>query len=97
MPEHRIVSHDEWLAAHTAFLEKEKAFTKQRDALNDERRALPWEPVTKEYAFEGAGGRKSLADLFDGRGQLIVYHFMFSPGDEQGCPHCSLRAVLVPV
>lgn len=89
---HRLVSHDEWIAARRALLEKEKAFTRQVEEMSREVRDLPWEQVTKEYVFDGAGGRQTLADLFDGRSQLIVYHFMFHPDDKAGCPHCSLRA-----
>ena len=88
----KVVSHDEWLAARTAFLAKEKEFTRLVDAHNRERRELPWELVTKSYAFDTIAGRKTLADLFDGRSQLIIYHFMFTPDDKAGCPHCSLRA-----
>jgi predicted dithiol-disulfide oxidoreductase (DUF899 family) len=84
-----IVNHDEWLAARKAFLAKEKAFTRQREELARERRALPWEKVDKAYAFEGPQGKLSLADLFDGRGQLIVQHFMFGPDWNEGCPGCS--------
>jgi predicted dithiol-disulfide oxidoreductase (DUF899 family) len=89
---HRVVSHEAWLVARTAFLDKEKEFTRLRDELNRERRELPWESVEKNYVFEGAKGKQTLADLFDGRSQLIVYHFMFDPKAEAGCPHCSLRA-----
>ncbi len=70
----------------------EKAFTRQCNELSRLQRSLPWERVTKEYIFEGAGGRETLADLFEGRRQLVVYHFMFHPDDNAGCPHCSLRA-----
>ncbi len=89
---HKVVSHEEWLAARTAFLSKEKEFTRLQDQLNQERRELPWEAVRKEYVFEGPDGRQTLPELFDGRSQLIVYHFMFEPGAKAGCPHCSLRA-----
>ncbi len=89
---HKVVSHEEWLAARTAFLSKEKEFTRLQDQLNQERRELPWEAVRKEYVFEGPDGKQTLAELFDGRSQLIVYHFMFEPGAKAGCPHCSLRA-----
>jgi predicted dithiol-disulfide oxidoreductase (DUF899 family) len=89
---HRTVSHDEWLAARVALLAKEKALTRQIEALNREVRELPWERVSKEYVFDGAAGRQTLADLFDGRRQLVVYHFMFDPDAAAGCPHCSLRA-----
>jgi predicted dithiol-disulfide oxidoreductase (DUF899 family) len=90
--EHRIVSHEEWIAARTAFLAKEKELTRLRDELAKQRRELPWEAVTKEYVFHGPKGKETLAELFDGRSQLIVYHFMFHPDDSAGCPHCSLRA-----
>jgi predicted dithiol-disulfide oxidoreductase (DUF899 family) len=89
---HEVVSHEEWLAARRALLEREKAFTRQYDEMSRLQRSLPWERVTKEYCFEGQDGTKTLADLFDGRSQLIVYHFMFHPDDQAGCPHCSLRA-----
>src|SRR4029450_10235391 len=89
---HLGVSHEEWLAARRKLLEKEKAFTRQSDEMSRLQRSLPWERVTKEYVFEGPGGRETLADLFAGRSQLIVYHFMFHPDDAAGCPHCSLRA-----
>jgi predicted dithiol-disulfide oxidoreductase (DUF899 family) len=90
--DHPIVSHDEWLAARGALLEKEKEFTRQSDELSRQVRNLPWEAVTKEYVFEGRNGRENLPDLFAGRSQLVVYHFMFHPDDKAGCPHCSLRA-----
>jgi len=89
---HPVASHDEWLSARTAFLAKEKEFTRLRDELNQQRRELPWEAVNKEYVFEGPNGKQTLPALFDGRSQLIVYHFMFHPSAEVGCPHCSLRA-----
>ena len=87
--DHRVVSHDEWLAARTALLAKEKELTRLRDELTRARRELPWEPVDKAYVFDGPAGRQTLRDLFDGRSQLIVYHFMFDPAWEAGCPHCS--------
>jgi predicted dithiol-disulfide oxidoreductase (DUF899 family) len=90
--DHPVVSHEAWLSARTAFLAKEKEFTRLQDALNEERRALPWEAVTKEYVFEGPNGKETLPQLFDGRSQLVIYHFMFGPSDDAGCPHCSLRA-----
>jgi len=90
--DHPVVSHDEWLAARRALLEKEKAFTRQGEEMSRLQRDLPWERVTKDYVFEGPAGKESLADLFAGRSQLIVYHFMFHPDDNAGCPHCSLRA-----
>jgi predicted dithiol-disulfide oxidoreductase (DUF899 family) len=89
---HAVVSHEEWLTARTAFLAKEKEFTRLQDQLNQERRELPWEAVKKEYVFEGPDGKQTLAELFDGKSQLIVYHFMFEPHANAGCPHCSLRA-----
>jgi len=89
---HPVVSHDDWLAARRELLEKEKAFTRQGDELSLLQRNLPWEHVVKEYIFEGPDGRETLADLFAGRNQLIVYHFMFHPDDAVGRPHCSLRA-----
>ena len=89
MTTHRVVSHDEWLAARTALLAKEKEFTRARDQLSRQRRELPWEAVDKSYVFEGPRGKEALADLFDGRRQLIVYHFMFDPSWDAGCEHCS--------
>jgi predicted dithiol-disulfide oxidoreductase (DUF899 family) len=86
---HTAVSHDEWLKARTALLAKEKEFTKARDALSEARRALPCVKVEKSYVFDGPGGKQSLAELFDGKSQLIVYHFMFMPDWDAGCPHCS--------
>jgi len=89
---HPVVSHEEWLDARRALLAKEKAFTLQSDEMSRLQRSLPWERVTKPYTFDGPDGPESLADLFAGRSQLIVYHFMFHPDDKAGCPHCSLRA-----
>jgi predicted dithiol-disulfide oxidoreductase (DUF899 family) len=89
---HPVVSHDEWLTARRALLEQEKVFTKQCDEMSLLQRSLPWERVTKRYDFEGPNGTETLSDLFGGRSQLIVYHFMFHPDDKAGCPHCSLRA-----
>jgi len=89
---HPIVSPDEWLAARKALLSKEKEFSRQRDALSAARRELPWVKVEKAYVFEGPNGRDTLEDLFDGRSQLIVYHFMFGAGWEEGCPSCSFLA-----
>lgn len=88
----RTVSHAEWLAARRQLLAKEKEFTRMRDALSLERRELPRETVEKQYVFDGPHGKETLGDLFDGRGQLIVYHFMFGPGWEAGCPSCSYLA-----
>jgi len=86
---HRVVSGEEWLAARQQLLTKEKEFTRLRDQLSALRRELPWEAVTREYLFEGPDGRQTLPQLFDGRSQLIVYHFMFAPDWDAGCPHCS--------
>ena len=86
---HQIVSHEEWLKARTAFLEKEKAFTKAREDLARERRELPWERVEKSYTFDALEGRVTLADLFGRHSQLIVQHFMFGPDWNEGCPSCS--------
>ncbi|EPC03076.1 hypothetical protein L861_22465 [Litchfieldella anticariensis FP35 = DSM 16096] len=88
----RIVSRDEWLAARKELLTREKELTRLRDDLNAKRRALPWVKVEKEYVFETLEGRKTLAELFDGRSQLIVHHFMFGPGWEAGCIGCSFTA-----
>ena len=90
--DHPVVSHEKWLAARTAFLAKEKEFTKLRDELSRKRRQLPWEKVEKTYVFDGPHGKESLSDLFEGKSQLIVYHFMFSPDWSEGCPSCSFWA-----
>jgi predicted dithiol-disulfide oxidoreductase (DUF899 family) len=90
--DHPVVSHEEWLSARTAFLAKEKELTRLQDELSRQLRELPWEAVTKKYVFEGPNGKQTLPELFDGRSQLVIYHFMFGPNDEAGCPHCSLRA-----
>ena len=87
--QHQVVSHADWLTARQAFLVKEKEFTRLRDRLSQERRDLPWERVDKPYVFEGPNGQETLPDLFDGRSQLVVYHFMFPPDWDAGCPHCS--------
>jgi predicted dithiol-disulfide oxidoreductase (DUF899 family) len=89
---HSVVSHDEWVDARRQLLAKEKEFTRQRDEMTREQRALPWELVEADYSFEGPSGQVSLADLFDGRSQLLVYHFMFDPEDDAGCPICSFWA-----
>jgi predicted dithiol-disulfide oxidoreductase (DUF899 family) len=89
---HPVVSPDEWIAARRAFLVKEKEFTRLRDELSQQRRELPWEAVTKDYVFEGQNGEETLPELFDGRSQLVVYHFMFGPDWNAGCPHCSFWA-----
>jgi len=88
----KVVPRDEWLAARRTLLVKEKAFTQAREALARERRALPWEAVETTYQFEGPDGVETLPQLFAGRSQLIVYHFMFAPQDDVGCPHCSFWA-----
>jgi len=88
----KVVSHNEWLAARTAFLKKEKEFTRLRDELSKQRRELPWEKVEKNYVFDGANGKVKLADLFEGRSQLLVYHFMLGPNWAEGCPSCSFLA-----
>ncbi|HJY78475.1 MAG TPA: DUF899 domain-containing protein [Burkholderiales bacterium] len=85
----KVVTKEGWIKARKLLLTKEKAYTRARDKLAAARRALPWEQVTKEYLFEGAHGKQSLAELFDGRSQLVVYHFMFHPDWDAGCPHCS--------
>lgn len=85
----KVVSRNEWLTARKEHLAKEKEFTRLRDELSRQRRALPWEKVEKLYVFEGPKGKVTLAELFEKRSQLIVYHFMFGPGWKEGCPSCS--------
>jgi predicted dithiol-disulfide oxidoreductase (DUF899 family) len=85
----RVVSQAEWLAARKDLLAKEKEFTRQRDVLSAQRRKMPWVKVEKNYLFANASGNKTLADLFGGKSQLIVYHFMLAPGWEEGCRGCS--------
>lgn len=92
MEQHAIVPADEWAAARKALLAKEKQFSRAREELAQARRDLPWEAVSKEYRFSGPTGTLTLADLFAGRSQLIVYHFMFDPDWDAGCPHCSFWA-----
>jgi predicted dithiol-disulfide oxidoreductase (DUF899 family) len=92
MEPHKIVCHDDWLAARKAYLAEEKAFSRARDALSKKRRELPWEKVEKAYVFDGPQGKETLAGVFGGNSQLIVYHFMLGPGWEAGCPSCSLLA-----
>ena len=89
---HEVVSPNEWIASRKELLRKEKECTKLRDELSRQRRELPWEKVEKQYVFDGPNGKETLADLFDGKNQLIVYHFMFGPGWEEGCPSCSFVA-----
>lgn len=88
----RAVSRHEWLEARRALLAREKAFTHERDALSAARRELPMVKIEKKYVFEGPNGKRTLADLFDGRQQLIVYHFMFDPSWDDGCRGCSFLA-----
>jgi predicted dithiol-disulfide oxidoreductase (DUF899 family) len=94
MNDPRVVSRDEWLAAGRKLLAQEKEFTRQRDALNTERRKLPMVEIDKEYIFRGPGGPASLPGLFEGRGQLLIYHFMFDPDWDEGCQSCSFLAVV---
>src|SRR5260370_41916308 len=89
MERRKVVSHDEWIKARRQLLVKEKEFTRLRDKLSEHRRKLPWEKVDKEYVFNGPQGKQALAELFDGRSQLVGYHFMFHPDWNAGCPHCS--------
>ncbi|MGZ5847495.1 MAG: DUF899 domain-containing protein, partial [Ramlibacter sp.] len=89
---HPVVSADRWVAERKALLAREKELTHLRDRIAAERRALPWLRIGKEYVFDAPEGRRSLADLFQGRSQLLVQHFMFGPGWEQGCPSCSFMA-----
>ncbi|QIG47309.1 DUF899 domain-containing protein [Nordella sp. HKS 07] len=85
----KVVSRSDWLIARRALLETEKRLTRERDALNEERRRLPMVRIDKHYVFEGPEAKTSLLDLFDGRRQLIVYHFMFDPDWEKACPGCT--------
>src|ERR1700732_4506159 len=92
MRQNRIVSREEWLAARKALLVKEKEATRLRDRINAERLALPWVKGEKTYIFNTPAGKKTLAELFGGRGQLMVYHFMLGPDWDAGCPGCSFLA-----
>jgi predicted dithiol-disulfide oxidoreductase (DUF899 family) len=92
MPQHTVVSHDAWTDARKKLLAKEKEFTRLRDALSEARRDLPWERVEKNYVFDSPNGPRTLAQLFDGRSQLVVYHFMFDPDWDAGCKSCSFWA-----
>ena len=87
--QHKVVSQKEWLAAREELLAAEKEFTRQRDALSAKRRELPWVKLSKNYVFDGPNGKVALADLFRGKSQLIVYHFMLGPDWKEGCPSCS--------
>ena len=89
---HHIVSKNEWIEARKVLLKKEKEFTKLRDQLSQQRRNLPWVAVDKEYVFDGPNGKETLSELFDGRSQRIVYHFMYDPTWDVGCPSCSFWA-----
>lgn len=89
MENHKIVSREEWLVARKNHLAKEKEFTRLRDQLSRQRRELPWVKVDKDYIFDGPNGKETLSELFDGRRQLLVYHFMFDPDWDEGCPMCS--------
>jgi len=88
----KIVSHEEWIEARKKLLTEEKEFTRLRDQLSEQRREIPWERVEKQYVFEGPNGKETLAQLFEGASQLVVYHFMFDPTWDAGCPHCSFWA-----
>ena len=92
MSDRNIVSGGEWLEARLAHLVREKEFTRLRDELTRERQQLAWVRIDKEYLFDSADGKRSLADLFVGRKQLLIYHFMFGPDWEEGCPSCSYWA-----
>ena len=92
MIDDKIGTREEWAAAREELLKEEKELTRRGDELTRKRRELPWVPVEKDYRFEAEGGTKGLADLFDGRSQLIVYHFMFGPTYTAGCPVCSTIA-----
>jgi predicted dithiol-disulfide oxidoreductase (DUF899 family) len=89
MQPHKIVSREEWLTARKALLAREKEHTRERDRLSAARRALPWVKVEKSYVFDAPEGKRSLADLFDSRSQLLVYHFMLTPGDDHLCDGCA--------
>ncbi len=92
LAQHPIVSHDQWIAERRALLRREKELTRLRDELALQRRALPWRRIEQDYVFDTPAGRRSLAELFDGRRQLVVQHFMLGPGWQQGCPSCSFMA-----
>jgi predicted dithiol-disulfide oxidoreductase (DUF899 family) len=97
MTEHRIATHEEWQAERDKLLKEEKELTRRNDELTKKRQELPWVAVEKEYEFDTADGKKSLADLFDGQSQLLIYHFMFGPPYEAGCTVCtSITDTLAP-
>ncbi len=87
-----VVSAEKWLVARRALLKEEKEFFRRHDRLKEKRRALPWVRVEKEYVFDGPQGKPTLGELFAGKSQLVVYHFMFDPADDLGCAHCSFWA-----
>src|SRR5437867_10476094 len=88
----KVVPQKEWLVGRKKLLAKEKKFSKLRDELNLQRRKLPWVKIEKEYVFDGPNGKVTLGDLFCGKSQLLIYHFMFGPGWKEGCEHCSFWA-----
>jgi predicted dithiol-disulfide oxidoreductase (DUF899 family) len=92
MTEHRVGTREEWTSARNELLEREKELTRRNDELAEQRRELPWVPIEADYRFETVDGTKTLAELFDGRSQLLVYHFMFGPEYSAGCPVCSAGA-----
>src|SRR5579863_332281 len=92
MEKHRVVSRDEWMEARKNFLAKEKEFTRLRDQISQQRRELPWVKVEKNYIFDGPEGKVALSELFAGKSQLVVYHFMFDPSWDAGCKSCSFWA-----
>jgi len=92
MTEHSVVTHEQWIEARKQLLAREKEFTRLRDQLSQARRDLPWEPVSKQYVFDVPNGKETLAELFDGRSQLVVQHFMFDPAWDAGCKSCSFWA-----
>jgi len=92
MEKHRVVSREEWIEARKDFLAKEKEFTRMRDQISQQRREMPWVRVDKNYVFDGPEGKVSFAELFAGKSQLVVYHFMFDPSWEAGCKSCSFWA-----
>ena len=92
MPNHTVGTREEWLAARAELLEREKALTRENDEISKQRRELPWVLVDKDYSFETEDGTKTLAELFDGRSQLVIYHFMFGEAYTAGCPVCSSGA-----
>lgn len=92
MPEHKVGTREDWLAARVELLEREKELTRRSDELARQRQELPWVRIEKEYSFETDQGTQTLIELFDGRSQLLVFHFMFGPEDTEGCPGCSFMA-----